>query len=63
MGDREGGGAGWMGEWDEGEKKGQGWIEGGVGLGKEEGAGLDGWGNGMRETGGRGAGWMGEWDE
>ena len=52
-----------MEEWDEGEKSGQGWIDGGVGLGRERGTGLDGLGSGMRERGGGGAGWMGEWDE
>ena len=32
----------------------------GVGLGREEGAGLDGWGSGMKEREGGRAGWMGE---
>ena len=31
-----------MGEWDEGEKKGQGWIDGEVGRLREKGAGMDG---------------------
>ena len=39
----------WMGEWDEGEKRGQGWMDGRLGLGREEGAGLDGLGSGMTE--------------
>ena len=43
----------------EGERRGHGWIER-VGLGKDEGPWLDGWGNRMRETGGQGAGWMRE---
>ena len=33
--------AGWIGEWDEGERREQGWMDGGVGLGREEGPGLD----------------------
>ena len=31
MREREEGGAGWMGEWDERERKGQGWIDAGIG--------------------------------
>ena len=34
--------AGWMGECDKGERRGQGWMDGGVGRGKEKRAGLDG---------------------
>ena len=29
--EREEGGAGWMREWDEGERRGRGWIDVGVG--------------------------------
>ena len=63
MRERGGNRAGWMGEWDEGEKRGKGLMDGGVGLGIEEKAGLDGWGSGVRESGKSSAGWMGEWDE
>ena len=28
--EREGGGAAWIGKWDEGERKGQGWMDTGV---------------------------------
>ena len=49
-----------MGEWVNGEKKGQGWMDGGVGLGRVEGTWLDGWGSGKRERGMDRAGWMGE---
>ena len=31
MRERGGHGAEWMGEWDKGERKGQGWMDGGVG--------------------------------
>ena len=31
MRERRGSGAGWMAEWGEGEKREQGWIDGGVG--------------------------------
>ena len=41
--------AGWMGEWDEGERRGKGLMDGGVGRKREEGAGLDEWGSSMRE--------------
>ena len=36
-------------------------MDGGVNLMKEEGAGLDGWGSGLRERVGVKDGWMGEW--
>ena len=52
-----------MGEWDEGERRGLGWMDGGVGLEREEGAGLDECGSGKKERGGGGAGWMLEWNE
>ena len=29
--ERRGGTAGWIGEWGEGERRGKGWIDGGVG--------------------------------
>ena len=29
--EREGAGAGWMGEWDEGKGRGRGWFDAGVG--------------------------------
>ena len=35
MKDRGGGRAGWMGEWGEGERRGRGYKEGGVGLERE----------------------------
>ena len=31
MRERGGGRAGWMGEWDKGERRGQGWLDAGVG--------------------------------
>ena len=31
MREKEGGGAEWMGEWDERERRGRGWMDGGVG--------------------------------
>ena len=37
-------------------------MDGGVGLGRDEGAGLDRCGSGMRERGGGVAAWIGEWD-
>ena len=46
---------GWMWEWVEGEKKGQGLMNGGM-----EGAGLNGCGRGLRERGRGKTGWMGE---
>ena len=58
-----GGRAGWMREWDKGERREQGWMDVGVGLERQEGAGLAGLGSGMRETGGGRAGWMGKRDE
>ena len=50
--ERGGGRAGWIREWDEGEKKRRGWMDVGVGRGREKGAGLDGWGSRMSERGG-----------
>ena len=50
-----------MRKWGEGEKKGQGWMDGGVGRGIEKEAGLDGWESGIKERGGVRDGWMGEW--
>ena len=41
-----------MGKWGEGQKKGQGWMDGEVSRGIEKGAGLDGWESGIRERGG-----------
>ena len=55
--------AGWMGEWDEGERRRQGWMDGGVGCGREDVTGLAGCGSGIRERGGGRTGTMGEWDE
>ena len=52
-----------MGEWDEGEKRWRGLMDGGVGRGKEEVAGLDVWRSGMRERGEGEAKLMEEWDE
>ena len=49
-----------MRKWGEGEKKGQGWMDGGVGRGIEKEAGLDGWESGIKERGGVRDGWMGE---
>ena len=56
---------------DEREKRGQGWIDGGLRLGREKGAGLDEWGSGVKERGGGRSGWkscvkekgggLGEW--
>ena len=63
MRERRGVRARWMGEWGEGERWGKGWMDGGVALGKEEGAGLDGMGSEVRERGGGKTGWMGEWGE
>ena len=34
MRERGGGSAGWVAEWDEGERRGQWWVNGGVGLGR-----------------------------
>ena len=49
-----------MREWDEGERMGSGCMDKGVGCGREQRAGLDGWGSGVREReGGRGR-WMEE---
>ena len=31
MSERGGSRAGWIGEWDEGERKGRGWMDGGIG--------------------------------
>ena len=39
--EREWGRAGWMREWSERERIEQGWMNGVVGSGREEGAGLD----------------------
>ena len=61
--ERGGGRAGWIGELREGERRRQGWMHGGVGLGREEGAGLDGWGSVVRERGSDRAGWRGEWSD
>ena len=61
MRERRGGSAEWMGEWGEGERRGQGWIDRGVLCGREKMAGLDGWGSEVRERVGGRAGWMGEW--
>ena len=47
----------------EGERRGQGWMDGGVGLGREEGTGWDGWWCGVRERKRDRAAWMGEWGE
>ena len=63
MMERGWGSAEWMGKWGEGERRGQGWMDGGVLCGREKRAGLDGWGSGMRKRGEGRAGWMGEWDE
>ena len=63
MSERGAGRAGWIGEWGEGERRRQGWMYKGVGWGREEGAGHDGWGSGARERRGSRAGWMGEWVE
>ena len=63
MEERRTGRVGCMGECDEGERSGQGWMDGGVGRAKEKGVGLDGWRGEMREREGGGAGWMEEWDE
>ena len=63
MREREEGGTGWIGEWDEGERRGRVWNDGGVGCGREELAGLDGSENGMSEREGDVAAWIGEWDE
>ena len=49
MRERGGGRAGWIRELDEGGSRGQGWMDAGVGLGKEKGARLDGCGRWMRE--------------
>ena len=49
--DRIRGRSGRMGELSEGERRGQDLIDTGVGLGKEEGAGLDEWVSGVRERG------------
>ena len=49
MRERGGNRAGWMGKWDEGERRGKGWMNVGDGCKREEGAGLDGWGISMRE--------------
>ena len=45
MRERGGGRAGWMEEWDEGERWGRGWMDGGMGYGREEVAGVAGWGS------------------
>ena len=60
MRDRGGSGAGWMREWDEGERKGRGWMDAGVGCWREKGARLDGLGSGMREREWGGVGWIRE---
>ena len=39
--ERKGSRARWMRVWGEGEKRGQGWLNEGVGLGREKGARLD----------------------
>ena len=44
-------GAECMGEWDEGDRRGQSWMNQGVGTGKEKEAGLDGCGSEMRKKG------------
>ena len=36
-------------------------MDGGVGCGREEGVGQNGWKSGVWERGGGRAGWMGEW--
>ena len=49
-----------MGQWVEEKRRGQGWMDGGVGLEKEEGAGLDGWESEVRVRRGSRARWMGK---
>ena len=52
--------SGWMGELSEGERRGQCLIDAGVGLGKEEVAGLNKWVSGVRVRGRGRAGCLGE---
>ena len=63
MGERGEGGDGWMGEWHEAERRGQGCMDGGVGGGREDGTGSNGCGSAMRDIEKGGAGWMRECDE
>ena len=42
MKERRGGGAGWMREWDEGERRESDCMDRGLGCGREEGTRLDG---------------------
>ena len=63
MRERGGGEAEWMENLGEGERRGWGWMDGGVGGGREEGLGLDGCGNGMRKRRRGKAVWKGEWDK
>ena len=44
-------GVGCIGECDEGDRRGQSWMNRGVGTGKEKEAGLDGCGSELRERG------------
>ena len=63
MRERGEGRAGWKEEWDEGQKRGQGWMDVKVGREKEKRAGLDGWGSGKKVRGWAGVEWMREWGE
>ena len=40
----------WMVEYDEGEKREWGWMDDGVGSGREEESGPDGWSSGIGEN-------------
>ena len=50
-----------MGEWCEGERKGQSRMNGDVGREGENGAGLDRWRSGVRDRRRDRTGWMREW--